>query len=309
MGGPVDGAFRLIRPLLPNEPRVVDEEAEQALTERFLSPALTALEALFRLVRAQVDPGLRQAGQRKNGKAYPLGWCLEISLAVQNSLQRLQPASLPPLPAQGYAALAAFLAHGGRFRQVWGDLRGEYFQNAFLAGTLYIDASNDTVVPTKPPVEILPLAQARFVPIEDFGHFGRVASRYWGAQVFPNHVLPSLAPYFPLVTVTAEGAVCLQSATDYMIALTCSAGFRPSEDVLEAAPMDGDLAGRLAQCLARVPAIGVVADPARGRALALEQCRQLRVQGASPSDEHRTTACRTMLAANQALDGLGAGLT
>lgn len=297
---------RFARPLLPNEPRVFDKEAEQALTERFLLPALPALEALFRFVRAGVDPGLRQAGPSKNGKPYPLGACLEISQAVQNALQRLQPASLPPLPGQGYAALAAFLAGGGRFRQVWGDLRGAYFQNAFLAGTLYIDASNDTVVPTKPPVEILPLEQARFVPIEDFGHFGRVAARYWGAQVFPNHVLPFLAPYFPLITVTADGTACLQSATNYMIALTCTAGFRPSEQVLEAAPMDRDLAGRLAQCLANVP-VDVTADPAQGRALALAQCRQLREQGASSSDGLRTMACRAMLEANHALERLRLG--
>lgn len=290
------------RPLLPNEPRVLDKEAEQALTERFLLPALPALEALFRLLRGQIDPALRQTGPGKAGKPYPLGWCLEISQAVQNALQRLQPVSLPPLAAQGYAALAAFLANGGRFRQVWGDLRGEYFQNAFLAGTLYIDASNDTVVPTKPPVEILPLEQARFVPIEDFEHFGRVAARYWGAQAFPNHVLPSLAPYFPLLTVTAEGAVCLQSATNYMIALTCTAGFQPSEQVLAARPMDRDLAGRLAQCLANLP-IEVVQEPARGRALALDACRELRACGASTSDDRRTKACLAMLEVNRVLEG------
>lgn len=296
------------RPLLPNEPRVLDREAEHALTEHFLLPAQPALEALFRFVRAQIDMGLRQTGRHKDGKPYPLGWCLEISQAVQNALQCLQPASLPPLAARGYAALAAFLANGGRFRQVWGDLRGEYFQNAFLAGTLYIDASNDTVVPTKPPVEILLLEQARFVPIEDFEHFGRVASRYWGAQVFPNHLLPSLAPYFPLLTVSSDGAVCLQSATNYMIALTCTAGFRPSERVLEAGPMDRDLAGRLAQGLAEVP-IDVTSDSTRGRALALAQCRQLRARSASPSDALRTTACRAMLEVNSALGNLRLGLT
>jgi hypothetical protein len=118
-------------PLLPNEPRVLDWAGQHVLTERFLIPALSKLEALFLGLRASLDPMLSQAQPSKLDKPYPLGQCLEISLAVQNYLQQLDPFTLSGAPAQGHAALAAFLRHGGSMRQVWGDLRGEYFQNAF----------------------------------------------------------------------------------------------------------------------------------------------------------------------------------
>jgi len=111
-------------------------------------------------VRAQVDHLLRTAAPIKNGKPYPLGQCLEISLAVEQRLKAVDPAALSGPAQVGHQAWSAFLAVGGTMRRIWGDLRGKYFQNAFLLGTLYVDVSNDTVVPTKPKVEILPFHES-----------------------------------------------------------------------------------------------------------------------------------------------------
>ena len=61
-------------------------------------------------------------------------------------------ARLDGAPASGLIALVAFMSHGGTMRKVWGDLRGEYFQNAFIVGSLYVDVANYTVVPTKPAI-------------------------------------------------------------------------------------------------------------------------------------------------------------
>lgn len=288
------------KPLLPNEPRVPDWTAEQALTERFLIPALSDLESLFLEIRARLDPELSRDQPMKLGKPYPLGQCLEISMAAQRLLQQLDPSQLDGACARGHAALAAFLHHGGRMRQVWGDLRGEYFQNAFLAGTLYIDVSNDTVVRTKPKVEILPFAEARFAPVEDYLHFARLASRYWQAHLFPNHVVPALAPWFPLIAVTPGFGVQFQSDFNYMIALTETAGFRPSEEVLDVPPMSGDVFQLVARCL-RHSLFEVAADLAQGRALALERCRKYREENWPPSDEQRTVAIKAMRAANRYL--------
>src|SRR5690606_31806161 len=156
---------------------------------------------------------------------YPIGRCLEVTLAAQEKLQRLDAGKLPPPAAQGYAALRDFLQHGGNARQVWGDLRGAFFQNAFLVGTLYIDVSNDTVTPTKPKVEILPFEQSGFMPVQDYLHYARMTRQYWGASVFANHILPELAPYFPLITAIPGGRVRLESDFDYMLALTQSRRF------------------------------------------------------------------------------------
>jgi len=53
-------------------------------------PALAELEVFFLAVRAQVDHLLRTAAPIKNGKPYPLGQCLEISLAVEQRLRQLR---------------------------------------------------------------------------------------------------------------------------------------------------------------------------------------------------------------------------
>lgn len=288
------------KPLLPNEPRVLNWASEHALTERFLMPALSSVEALFLRLRADLDPVLCQAQPVKFGKPYPLGQCLEISLAVQRHLKQLAPSVLGGAPAQGYAALAAFLHHGGSMRQVWGDLRGEYFQNAFLAGTLYIDASNDTVVRTKPKVEILPFAEARFVPVEDYLHFARLASRYWRSHMFPNHVLPSLAPYFPLIAVTPGEGVRFQCVSGYMFALTQANEFRSSEAVLDAPPMRGDLFKLLARCVAD-SSLGVASDPDHGRVSALRNCGKYRAERRHHSDEQRVVAIKAVHEANKRL--------
>lgn len=129
-------------PLLPNEPRILDPDAQAALTERYLLPVLSELEACLLAVRRQLDPELERLQPVKLGKPYPLGQCLEIAEAVQARLRTLAESDLPAGAAIGLRALWAFRRAGGDFRRVWGDLRGQYFQNAFQLGTLYIDVAN-----------------------------------------------------------------------------------------------------------------------------------------------------------------------
>jgi hypothetical protein len=263
--------------LLPNEPRIDPAPAQQALTARFLLPALADLKACLLTLRAMLDPVLQARQPTKHGKPYPLGQCLEISSAVLQQLQQLRQmpqdgcSVLQGQAARGWTALAAFLRAGGSLRQVWGDLRGEYFQNAFAVGTLYVDVSNDTVVATKPKVEILPFGDANLSPVADYFHFARIASRYWGDQVYPNHVLPELAPYCPLVHVTASGTVQLNATTGYMVALTLRGAFRPSEQVLALDPMPDSPFTSLKTALAGLDACLAV-DPVHGRGLALAHC-------------------------------------
>lgn len=267
------------RLLLPNEPCLYLPAAEQALTERLLLPAPAELEACFLAVRAQVDPELSRLQPVKLGKAYPLGQCLEIALAVQQRLRIVDEASLPPDAASGLRAFRAYLRAGGSFRQVWGDLRGQYFQNAFQLGGLYVDVSNDTVVPTKPKVEILPFEAANFAPIRSFLQFRQIAASYWQDQIYPNHVLPELAPHCPLIHVSQSGRIKLHDATLYMLAMTHADAFRPSEAVLCDAPMPAALFEQIRSALAgqghRLPA-----DPEQGRRLALQHCRHLRAKRA-----------------------------
>lgn len=287
------------RGLLPNEPGVVDWATEQALTERYLLPALGELEAFFLEVRESLDAGLRAAQPFKFGKPFPLGQCLEITLAVQACLQEPK-VLMSPVAAQGYAALSAFVCAGGTARQVWGDLRGEYFQNAFLLGTLYVDVSNDTVVARKPKVEILPWAQARFSAVRDHRHYADLVMRYWGAFVFPNHVLPALAPWFPWIVVIPGGSVRLEADSLYMFAMTLALEYRSSEAVLVDPPLEAGLFGTLVQQLVDT-GLEVASNPEQGREQALARCVEYRFSRATLTDAQRVEVIEQLRHANRCL--------
>lgn len=264
------------RTLLPNEPGVLHWDVEQDLTERHLWPVRRELEVFFLALRESLDARLRAAQPFKLGKPYPLGQCLEITQAVQACLQ--QPAApLHGAAADGFAALSAFVLAGGTARQVWGDLRGEYFQNAFLLGTLYVDVSNDTVVASKPKVEILPWAQARFSAVRDYRHYALLVNGYWKAHVFPNHVLPTLAPYFPWFVALPDGSIRLEADSHYMFALNLASEYRASEAVLQDPPMEPTLFQALAQALGGT-SLALASDPLAGRSQALVHCAQCRAE-------------------------------
>ncbi|MEY4591179.1 MAG: hypothetical protein RIR18_74 [Pseudomonadota bacterium] len=102
-----------LKPLLPNEPRVMNWAFEDDLTHRLLIPVLDGLESLFLGIRAELDPKMSCLRPTKNNKPYPLGQCLEITLAVEKHLNEMNSANLSASAAQGYAALMAFKKHGG----------------------------------------------------------------------------------------------------------------------------------------------------------------------------------------------------
>ena len=177
-----------------------------------------------------------------------------------------------PSARRGFLAFNAFRKGGGVTRQVWGDLRGAFFQNAFQVGTLYVDVANDTVTATKPKVEILPFADAQLVPISDFRHFARLASLYWQDRIYPNHVLPELAPVCPLIHVTPNGSVRIAEATQYMVAMAQAKGFRASEEVLRDEPIPAEVFRHMVDYLAGSHA-QLAQTPEQGRIAALRACR------------------------------------
>lgn len=210
-----------------------DTPAQAALTARWLTPLGDALDAWCRALRAETDAQLKPQLPDAAGKPYPYGRCEEIT---QHAFGRLQERLLRPAhPVE--LALRDFMAAGGWVRSVWGVLREQYFQNALQMGTLYVDVSNDTVVVTKPPVEILPMAASGLVPVQDLAHFRQTAERYWGATLYANHLVPTLAPLLPIVSVSPGRLLPgLQSACDYMIELMRRDGFEQAEAWLRDGP-------------------------------------------------------------------------
>jgi len=262
-----------VKPLLPNEPRQLDWEKQSHLTSQFLRPVLGELERFLLDLRATLDPQLSAEFPTKASKPYPLGQCLEISLAVKKRLEEISPSELQGDDVVAFNAIQQFSLNGGVIRQIWGDLRGQYFQNAFLFGDLYVDVSNDTVVATKPKVEILPFAQSNLSAIKDFYHFAQLAQLYWKAEVFPNHLMPELAPYVPLLVRYADGEIQMLDLSKYMIMLTTSAAFQPSYDFLSQAAMPKDVFDRVRNSLLDSGLI-LPECPEDGRELALTNCQR-----------------------------------
>lgn len=279
-------------PLLPQQIAPATP-AQIDLTTRWLTPLGGSLMDYCKALRAEVDAQLAPRLPAAAGKPYPYGRCEEITQQVHARLQQrlLQPAHAVEL------ALRDFVAEGGWLRSVWGVLREQYFQNALQMGTLYVDVSNDTVFVTKPPVEILPMAESGLVPVRDLAHFRQTAERYWGATLYANHLAPSLAPLLPLVSVSPGRLLPgLQSACDYMIELMRADDFRQAEAWLrdgppppaelqlphlpaDLRPWTGDARGEAVWACQRARAAGAARDPHWRMARVSDYLRLLRPPG------------------------------
>lgn len=258
--------------LLPQEPAPVTRE-QAALTGRFLIPAQDAIFDYLMALRTELDPALEAQSPPIRGKSYPLGRCMEITAAVQRELAR----RLQKPEARAERAIHAFIKAGGIVRPIWGVLRGVYFQNATQFGSLYIDVSNDTVTVTKPKVEILPMAQCELEAVRDLAHFTATARLYWQAEIFANHVAPSLAPILPMMVQYQDGSSSFQSASDYMIAMMMRDGFAAAEQWLTEAPSPP---ATMMDAYARgLPEDLRVAAGTDGRQAAIDACRQARALG------------------------------
>jgi hypothetical protein len=288
--------------LLPNEPRIADDR-QRALTERHLLPALGALRALFLYMRAQLDPQLAARQPVRLGMPYPHGQSLEIARAVQEVLGKVAPRMLPPEAAAGLAALVPFFTGGGNARVVWGVRHGDRFHSGLLLGTLYVDVAQDAAVAGAAPIALLPFADAGLLPLRDHRHFALLAERCWRAQVYPNHLLPDLAPYAPLIVLVPGGSLRIEADAPYMAALAAAGGFASPARVLDAAPLPDEVF-RLAAGLLQQAGIATAADAAAGRSRALQLCMRYRDQGRRPGDAYQRPALDRLATVNGVLQAL-----
>lgn len=259
----------MLSPIVPLE---VDRR-QRALTKQFLEPNLAALEAFFLEIRAQTDAALASTAPARRGKAYPYGYCMEITDDV---MARLNTLSRRP-DAPGGRALRAFIDKGGVGRKIWGVLRGRYFQNAMQFGSLYVDVSNDTVDVNKPKVEIMPMVDSGMELVRDGAHFAEIAKAYWDAEAYANTILPAIAPLFPVVLVGSDGLIEFQSNTPHMVSLFTRNGFKLAEQWLSEAPPAPDAVAVALRSYC--PPDILDANPETGAAPALDLCRRLRAAG------------------------------
>lgn len=285
---------------LPAEPGIANPERSQRLTVEYLLPNLSEIEAFLLELRRRVDRELIESSPYKYGKPYPLSQCLEISKAVKAQLETVEANQLSGPVLKGSVALRGFLGAGGEMRRVWGDLRGSYFQNAFQVGTLYIDVANDTVVPTKPKVEILPFEQSGLNAIKDYSHFARIAESYWDVNAWPNHVVPELAPLFPLLIETQGGGFELRDMGGYMMGLNLNRVFGPAEAYLSRGVLPEDVRERAARDLKPLLS-GLPKSASLGRREALKTLHRYRSKRVHLDTKAQQRLTELGLSANRAL--------
>lgn len=217
-------------PLEPKNPT----QLQRNITQSHLDIYEKKLFDFWIAMRNLADNELSEQNILIENKPYPYGQCFYITNFVMEKIQRYisQKETIPNETIKnGIEILYNFLKAGGELRRIWGDLRGEYFQNALLVGSYYVDLSNDTVDISKPPLEVLPYEQAQIVAIKDFHHFAKLGTKYWNRTFYANTIFPELAPFSPLVSVDKNNTLKIEG-NDYTIALALANGFALAQKAL-----------------------------------------------------------------------------
>ncbi len=230
------GADTLDR-LLARDPADVErvlpiDDHQHELTQRYIVPVLPQLEEEFLTVRETVDAKIRRRLEQTHASGaptapdvYPKGFCLPITVESASEFE----ARGATHPSAASDAVSAFRRAGGIVTKVWGVLRNLYFQNALQLGSIYFDVANDTVDVTKPKVEYMPMAESGFKNIESYAEFADVAERYWKCEIHPNLHFPRLAPLLPMLRLSHDGVLSLESRIYYMQRMNVDSGFAASQ--------------------------------------------------------------------------------
>lgn len=211
------------------------DDRQRELTARYIVPILPQLECEFLAIRKTVDAKIRRrltSADQETKPArdkYPKGFCLPITVEAVSEFESRASGS-----SEMADAVRAFRAAGGQITKVWGVLRNQYFQNALQFGSIYFDVANDTVDVTKPKVEYMPMEESGFRNIESYAEYAEVAERYWNCAIYPNRHFPQLAPLLPILLVSQEGHLYLQSPVHYMQRMNIESELRASETFLTA---------------------------------------------------------------------------
>lgn len=218
--------------------RVMPVDAlQESLTERFIVPALPALEAEFLEIREELDREMRRqldanpkSAIKGDPSRYPKGYCLPITI---RSFERFVARGIGSAHSEAFDAVWRFHQAGGVVGRVWGVLREQYFQNAMQFGSLYFDVANDTVDVRKPKIEHMPLATSGFRNVESIADFASIAERYWNCTIHPNLHFLRLAPVAPLIRLDADRErLSLCTFSTGMHRRSVDEGFREAEAFL-----------------------------------------------------------------------------
>ncbi|MFM7022575.1 MAG: hypothetical protein ACKOXB_06315 [Flavobacteriales bacterium] len=143
---------------------------------------------------------------------YPIGYCYSITRIIYQYLLRME---LPDVRSP-FHPLKEFIAHGGIFKIIWGEVRHEFFQTALQMGDWCFDVSNDTVYLHKTKVIHYAFSspECEYYSILSVGQYAKVKANYHCCEVYANTLFPALAPSFPLLLKDKKtGQVSIDNAT------------------------------------------------------------------------------------------------
>jgi hypothetical protein len=198
-----------------------------SLSALYIEPNLAQLTSCLAELREEIDyyfNFLKEGGDKNN-------FSPEVQISVDNQKESRNKQFLEVFPIGACYAIThaafpvmkkrieensklnfvkCFIENGGVFKVIWGQLRNEFFQTCFQLGAYYVDISNDTVVVTKPKLEICLLKDSAFKNISTFQEFFDIKEKYHEVEIYPNLYFPNLAPFVPAFSVQ-NGKVTLLS--------------------------------------------------------------------------------------------------
>jgi hypothetical protein len=188
--------------------------SSQAAATRRLLANIDAIIDRVRIHRTAVDvefrarrDALASAGETTAGEAalatYPIGFCGAIRDQV---LERLV----------ADADFRKLIGTDTVLKKIFVLLKGVYFQNALQLGNLYLDAANDTVDSTKPPIEWLRIEDTPYQNADDWNTVAEVGRRYYEVELYPNLLFPLAFPSSPFFAIRASGRIDFFHAQDIL---------------------------------------------------------------------------------------------
>lgn len=194
------------------------DEKQLILSQKYIEPNLTKLESYFYELRADLDSYILFLNKKQENyslnhelrnytniriqkytsealKRYPMGACYFITHAVFPFLEKEM------VMNSQLNFLNQFVQEGGIFKTIWGQLRNEVFQTAFQIGTYYVDISNDTVILTKPKIDICLLHETTFKNLDSLQEYIDIRESYHKVEIYPNLYYPNLVSFIPIFLV------------------------------------------------------------------------------------------------------------
>lgn len=202
--------------LLNKQDFVPVDDRQKELTERYLMPYQEEIRHHFLQLRLSYDRYLYKnyrkvfnEAAKINWFSYPVWACTLINRWVYNILMRWTYWSAWKLKR----LFRPFLKKWGFIKKGYWIQHWMYFENAMQAWDMFIDVSNDTVDKKKDKVVVCSMVDSWIRNIMTFEEESEINESYQAQNVYPNNIIPSLAPLFPKISIDRRWVLFIQKGT------------------------------------------------------------------------------------------------